>query len=240
LGGSTSQGINTNISFSVDCPAVIAQASHWPSAAPAALSQSLLTVQGAGVQPARSGIRDWRVTSVTSGLSSFVSPLLKRTPYHRVFAGKIEFECEGTFCVFPRFAQRRRSGSDAGLLDQLFNLARDHYGAASAHEDWTSRVRTALRSQLAPRLVEQVSLASQLGLSSRALSRRLSREGSSVSQLVDEVLFERARASLRRPGSTAAKVAEELGYAELSSFFRAFRRWSGGVTPRAYREREGA
>lgn len=160
-----------------------------------------------------------------------------RLPYQRVFAGEVEFASEGTYCVFPRAALRRRSGSDASLLEHLFKLARDHYGPASDEEDWTSRVRAALRSQIEPRLVERGTLASRLGLSSRSLSRRLSREGSSVSQLIDEVLFERARASLRRPGATAAQVAEELGYEELSSFFRAFRRWSGGVTPKEYRER---
>jgi len=167
---------------------------------------------------------------------SFAAPE-DRLPYQRVFSGQVEFVSEGTYCVFPRAALRRRSGSDAGLLEHLFKLARDHYGPASDEENWTSRVRAALRSQSEPRLLERDTLASRLGLSSRGLSRRLSREGSSLSQLIGEVMFERARASLRRPGATAAQVAEELGYEELSSFFRAFRRWSGGVTPKEYRER---
>jgi AraC-like DNA-binding protein len=49
--------------------------------------------------------------------------------------------------------------------------------------------------------------------------------------LLDEALYERAQ-ELLSGGASSAQVAEELGYAELSSFYRAFRRWSDGRTPR--------
>lgn len=167
----------------------------------------------------------------------FATPADRRA-FQQVFAGEVEFGCDGTWCVFPSTALRRRAGVDGGLVRHLSSLARDHYDAARTEHDWSARVRAALRAHHAPRLLEPNQLAEQLQLSPRALARRLTREGTSVSRLTDQVLFERARSALRRPGTTAAQVAEELGYAELSSFFRAFRRWSGGLTPKAYRERD--
>jgi AraC-like DNA-binding protein len=161
------------------------------------------------------------------------------TPYRVTFPGELHFGAQGTFVSFPSKAlRRRRSGADPALLQQLFRLAEEQYAGADANEDWTSRVRRALRGQAAPRLVTADTLAEQLGVSVRTLSRRLAREGVSLSGITDEVLYERAQSLLRRPSATSASVAAALGYAELSSFFRAFRRWSGGLTPSAQRRRQ--
>jgi AraC-like DNA-binding protein len=160
--------------------------------------------------------------------------------YLRVFPGGVQFDADGTFIVLPRVAlDRRRSGVDPTLAHQLLQLAQDRYGTAQvgADSDWAHQVRRALRAQAAPRLVDPKALARQFGLSLRALSRRLAREEVSFSSLIDEALYERARALLRRPTASAKEVAAALGYAELSSFFRAFRRWSGGLTPTEYRQR---
>jgi AraC-like DNA-binding protein len=164
------------------------------------------------------------------------------SPYTRVLPGGVEFDAEGTFVLFPRAAlDRRRMGVDPTLPKQLLQLAHDQYGTAVADvdADWADRVRRALRAHVTPRLVDPEMLARQFRLSQRALSRRLAREGASLSTLIDQEVYERARTLLRRPAATAREVAAALGYAELSSFFRAFRRWSGGLTPREYRQREG-
>jgi AraC-like DNA-binding protein len=166
----------------------------------------------------------------------FAAPV-DASAYRRAFPGGVRFDAEGTFVCFQRSALAlRRSGADAALLEHLTQLAIDQYAVADTTEDWTSRVRRALRSHVAPRQLDLCALARQLGVSERGLSRRLAREGSSLSALQEEALYERAQTLLRRPGATAAQVAEALGYAELSSFFRAFRRWSGGLTPNAYRQ----
>lgn len=155
-------------------------------------------------------------------------------PYKRVFPGSIEFDADGRFVVFPRAAlDRRRIGVDPQLPKQLLQIAQDQYGTtqAEAEANWTQRVRHALRAHAAPRLIDPEILARQLRLSQRGLSRRLLQEGVSLTSLIDEALYERARTLLLRPAATSKDVAAALGYAELSSFFRAFRRWSGGLTP---------
>jgi AraC-like DNA-binding protein len=157
-------------------------------------------------------------------------------PYRMTFPGAVHFDAPGTYVSFPSKAlRRRRSGADPTLLQQLFRLAEEQYAGADASEAWAGRVRRALRGHAAPRLVTSEALAEQLGISVRALSRRLASEGLSLTEVIDEVLYARAQSLLRRPGATAASVAVALGYAELSSFFRAFRRWSGGLTPGQHR-----
>jgi AraC-like DNA-binding protein len=152
--------------------------------------------------------------------------------YREYFPGGFAFERDGTFVSCSKAALvRRRSGSDPALVQQIFKLAQLQYSATVHDDDWTSRVRRTLMARPALRLVERSALASQLGVSGRGLTRRLAREGTNLTQLVEEVLYQRAQSLLRVPGATSTRVADELGYAEASSFFRAFRRWSGGVTP---------
>jgi hypothetical protein len=108
-----------------------------------------------------------------------------RSDRARRFLGGVQFGGDGTFVVFPRTALvRRRSGADQLL--QLFRLAQDQYGVANTDDSWTCRVRRPLRAHAAPRLLDAGMRADQFGLSPRNLSRRLAREGASVSSLIDE------------------------------------------------------
>ena len=157
--------------------------------------------------------------------------------YQQFFPGGVQFDTDGTFVLAPRDALvKHRTGADKLLLTRLFGLTREFFGGADADDAWAGRVRNMLRIHRTPAQVDAAQLAEQLGLSPRALARRLAREHTSFKRLTEEVLSERALAMLRR-GSTASEVAESLGYRELSSFFRAFRRWTCGLTPSEYRRR---
>jgi len=75
-----------------------------------------------------------------------------------------------------------------------------------------------------------------LGMPVRTLQRRLRERGQSYSQLVDTIRCEQACRLLEEPGARMIDVARALGYADPSSFSRAFRRWMG-MSPRGYRHR---
>lgn len=159
------------------------------------------------------------------------------TAYQRAFPAGVRFGAQGTFVTFPATGlDHRRSGADPALTKRLLAVVHEHFGELETDREWTRRVQRALRTHTAPRLMEPGLLAKQLGVSPRGLWRRLTREGESFTRLLDEALYERARALLSRPGATCGRVAEELGYAELSSFNRAFHRWSG-IAPSDYRKR---
>jgi AraC-like DNA-binding protein len=77
-------------------------------------------------------------------------------------------------------------------------------------------------------------VATDMGLSSRTLARRLVAQGASFSALVDQERQERALILLRTTNLQIQSVASSLGYASASTFVRAFRSWTG-KTPAAYR-----
>ena len=78
--------------------------------------------------------------------------------------------------------------------------------------------------------------ARRLGIPVRTLQRRLRERGQSYGELVDATRRRRACCLLARPGTRVADVAKALGYADASSFSRAFRRWTG-MAPREFRRR---
>jgi AraC-like DNA-binding protein len=77
---------------------------------------------------------------------------------------------------------------------------------------------------------------SRKATSARTLRRRLADADTSFQRVVDELRRELAASYLGDPGIKTAEVAFLLGFAEVSTFHRAFRRWTG-TTPVAFRRR---
>ncbi|MDX5297512.1 MAG: helix-turn-helix transcriptional regulator, partial [Gammaproteobacteria bacterium] len=77
-------------------------------------------------------------------------------------------------------------------------------------------------------------MARTLHMSERSLRRQLELDGTGWRRLVDEVLQEMACDLLHTSPLSVQQVAEQLGYAEPSSFSHAFKRWTG-VSPEQYR-----
>ena len=72
-------------------------------------------------------------------------------------------------------------------------------------------------------------LARLLGVSDRTLKRRLQQEGSSFRALAQAARHARAQALLEAGHLSLTEIAAELGFADLSSFSQAFKRWSGAA-----------
>jgi len=91
-------------------------------------------------------------------------------------------------------------------------------------------LRTAIENAVLPLLphgkasIEEV--ARRLGVSQRTLARRLSREKLSFSTILDSLKVALAERYLSDDGLSISQVAWLLGYKELSSFTRAFKRWT--------------
>ncbi|MCB9751252.1 MAG: helix-turn-helix transcriptional regulator [Myxococcales bacterium] len=68
----------------------------------------------------------------------------------------------------------------------------------------------------------------------RSLQRRVHDEGTSLRALIDEARLAGARELLGDDRLSIDEVAFLLGYSELRSFTRAFKRWTG-VTPARFR-----
>ena len=78
-------------------------------------------------------------------------------------------------------------------------------------------------------------IAATLGISSRTLQRNLTAEGTRFNQELQNVQKILAFGYLKNPDMTTDDVAYLLGYSEVSSFSRAFKKWTG-QTISEYRE----
>lgn len=79
-----------------------------------------------------------------------------------------------------------------------------------------------------------IAVSEQLGVSSRTLQRRLKKYGVEFGNLVEEVRQELAVAYVKSSEYSITEVSVLVGYADTSSFSRAFRRWTG-FSPQEYR-----
>jgi AraC-like DNA-binding protein len=82
---------------------------------------------------------------------------------------------------------------------------------------------------------DRAEVARRLGWSERTLARRLAAEGRTFQRVVDDVRFDVASSWL--PTRSVEEVSERLGFADVRSFQRAFRRWTG-TTPTGWARRE--
>jgi AraC-like DNA-binding protein len=151
------------------------------------------------------------------------------------------FDCE------TRFSRRRAAVIFPRALLDLPQLHGDHaaFAALTAMADGLLReavseggtvqaVRTLLRRSKDLAQLDVDSIARQLGVSQSTLRRALAADGISPYALVEEARCEQACRALRESRAPLKGIAIELGFADASSFNRAFRRWKG-VTPAAYR-----
>jgi AraC-like DNA-binding protein len=160
--------------------------------------------------------------------------------YARTFPCALAFEQPAHAVVFAsELLDRRLAGRDPAVAASLRQLIHEQFIAPRRESSWTSRVRRALREASDLAHLDFDDLAYRWGVTHRTLRRRVQGEGHTLSDLLDQARFERASARLERPEESIKEVAERLGYAETSSFHRAFKRWAG-VTPNAFRKRSGA
>lgn len=92
--------------------------------------------------------------------------------------------------------------------------------------DITLAIRNMLRMMPGP-LPSLEDMAERFCVSSRTLKRRLAEKDTSYREIVELVLKDRAIQLLRYTNQSVSEIAYELGYADLSNFSRAFRKWTG-------------
>lgn len=98
------------------------------------------------------------------------------------------------------------------------------------------RIRLHLRSHLDDELPSLEQMAQMLRLTPQTLSRRLRDEGRGYQNIKDNLRRDAAIGMLEHSCLSLQQVALRLGFSELSTFHRAFKKWTG-VAPGEYRQR---
>jgi AraC-like DNA-binding protein len=96
------------------------------------------------------------------------------------------------------------------------------------------QVKWVLKRLLAGSRPDLVMVAKELGMSDRTLQRRITAEGSTFRQILNETRQELVRQYLGNASVEINEAAFLVGYEDPNSFYRAFRSWEG-KTPAEWR-----
>ncbi len=159
--------------------------------------------------------------------------------YQRMFSPVIEFDAACSAIEFDAAVLAAQPAVDEQSLKTFLRDAPQsvflkQVAGAGVGERVRRLCRKALgRGETPPTLVR---LATALKMSPATLRRRLAAEGASWQALKDAERRSLALAQLDDGRTTVAALAERLGFQDPSTFYRAFRKWTGQA-PGAWRRR---
>ena len=145
----------------------------------------------------------------------------------RYFSCPVDFNADQTQWIFlPGAANLPLPLADSDLLTIYSSRCDTMLRRAQADSTVKGRLAARLRT-CDSEFLTAGEAARMLALSERTLHRRLAEEGTRFSAMVDEARFGRARDLLGEGRMPIEQIASAVGFAEPSSFSRAFKRWSG-------------
>lgn len=157
----------------------------------------------------------------------------------RHFPCPVEFDADQTQWTFLPGSTELPLPLADGELQTLYSSRCDAV-LGRAEADSTIRARLAARLNRSDgAFLGAGEAARHFALSERTLHRRLAEEGTRFSTMVDNARYARARHLLLDRRMTIEGIAFAVGFAEPSSFSRAFKRWSGMGALEYRRRRQG-
>jgi AraC-like DNA-binding protein len=160
----------------------------------------------------------------------------QKTPYaaeyDRVFHCAVQFDAPDNALVFPcaRLDAALETGNP-GPYGAYARHAEDALRKLELNKGTSERVRAVLLSQLRTGNTDMQSVARSLATTGAALRRNLEQEGTTLSDLLDEVRRDLTPDYLRDPTLAVTEVAFLLGFSNVPAFSKAFRRWHPGRVP---------
>jgi AraC-like DNA-binding protein len=163
------------------------------------------------------------------------------TEHERVFGCPVRFEAEHNRLSIDRLAWGTpTTGAQPGVLQVLTEHADLLLQKLPRAPDLVERTRRAIGERLRGGDSSLESVARELAISARSLQRHLRDLGYSYNALADDVRAATARLYLEQPDVAIAEVAYLLGFADQSTFNRAFKRWTGFTPARSRAMLRGA
>lgn len=127
--------------------------------------------------------------------------------------------------------------ADSFLLPRFTEAMQDLL-ANMPSNDLVEQVKRRIHVLLGSGDMSEERVAVPMNISPRHLRRKLSQEGTSYEQLVDEVRRDSAIRMISEGQLSLTSIAYELGFLDPSSFTRAFRRWTD-MSPTAFKRQLG-
>jgi AraC-like DNA-binding protein len=157
--------------------------------------------------------------------------------YRRIMRSQVRFERADTRLEIPTAALDWPLRTDNPEVARFLSDQAQRDLAALDQGDLAARVGAYLRRMFTEAGDDSLECAAaSLGMSPRTLQRRLRDEGTSFRKVHDNARREIASDFLADPSLSISEVADRLGFADVSAFDTAFKRWTKR-TPRAYRRK---
>jgi AraC-like DNA-binding protein len=156
--------------------------------------------------------------------------------YRPMFLGNpVNFEAPHTEMVLNRaLLEMSNTQNEQSLVRFLRHPALVMLTQQYEQDSWTRRVQKLLRKDL-DEMPELDVVATSLDVHPQTLRRRLSKEGTSFSELKSQLRRDISLHYLGKQGLSIEDIAHRAGFSESSAFIRAFKGWTG-VTPYTYRK----
>jgi AraC-like DNA-binding protein len=202
--------------------------------------------------PQRLGLRLSNEATLASAISlarqvspGAVAPLevrLRHGPPGSVAAHEEWFGCPVLFdtdidaiLFSPETLARPNILGDEGISRYLASHLDAELAEITDEATLVSKTKDAIAQALSEGTPRMSDIALGLGFSARSFHRRLSEHGMNFQTLTEETRRDLAEGLLQDERHSLAEIAFLTGFAEQSSFTRAFKRWVG-VTPASYRK----
>ena len=122
-------------------------------------------------------------------------------------------------------------------LNHCEQMCRQLIEARYARSGMAAKVRDRLL-RTPGRIPDMEDIAAEMHMTSRTLRRHLTAEGATFRSLLEEVRSTLAEELMTRACLTHGEIAQRLGYADVTTFIEAFRRWKG-MPPSEFRRSQG-
>jgi AraC-like DNA-binding protein len=158
----------------------------------------------------------------------FQRPEANRAIYEKHFQCPIRFRAARNVLVFNKADMDAAFlTSNADLLAAVAPQLEAELKQQLMEKNFREQVKGTLKRQLAGERPAIEHVARELRLSKRTLQRRLTEDGITFQQLMEEARRELARHYLLHSSLELNETAYLLGYEDANSFFRAFHEWEG-------------
>lgn len=172
---------------------------------------------------------------VDQALFTFATPSDKDY-YAKLFQSEVGFSQEVNALVFPKkFLKLPLIQTEQSLKSYLKSLPYQLIVMLDEGDSVASRVKAVIGNDFSRELPTAEDVAHGLGLSISSLRRRLLDEETSFQKIKDAGRQAAAMRYLAAESMSIQDVAVLTGFDDPSTFYRAFRKWTG-MTPRQYRQ----
>lgn len=172
------------------------------------------------------------------GVSFKHEPLFESSIYNQLFNVPVNFGAKNNVIAFKNeLLERSFPTYSKDELQSCLVAAEKAKSSLNERSDFGEIVANIVTLNMARGDLKTPDLAAQLGMSVRALQRRLKKEHLSVRTITDEVRKKAALEEVIKGDMLTHDIAFMLGYKETRSFYRAFKQWTG-TTPKAYQKQQ--